>query len=158
MHSFARRRSQRCFGPGEGIALSQYDMAEVQMAFGAIAPIVAEKEMNSVPLTRREREDLCHAWRVVGYLLGIQDEYNICNDLDEMTALVDEWLQWVPRRLQTARKETLELQAAAIAGSGLYSGFGCALFFGARARHELTRTQRRVLLGAAARELRQFRV
>ena len=130
MHSFARRRSQRYFGADEGVALSQYDMAEVQMAFGAIAPFIAEREMRCVPLSYREKRDLCHAWRVVGYFLGIQDQFNICSSIDSMNALTEEWLQWVPLRLQTCRPETFELQKAAIEGFGRYTGVGSEFYVG----------------------------
>jgi len=130
MHSFARRRSQRLFKPEEGVALSQYDMAEVQMAFAAVAPIIAEREMKCAPLTYRQKRDLCHTWRVVGYFLGIQDRYNVCASLHTMNDLVEDWLLWVPRRLQTCRPVTFDLQRAAIAGFGQYTGAGSEFFWG----------------------------
>jgi hypothetical protein len=130
MHSFARRRSQRLFGEGEGVALSQYDMAEVQMAFASVAPIIAEREMRAVPLTQQEKKDVCHAWRVVGYFLGIHDEFNMCADVDTMSAMTEEWLEWVPLRMKTCREQTFILQKAALDGFGLYTGVGSELFVG----------------------------
>ena len=129
MHSFARRRSVKLFdaSKGEGVALSQYDMAEVLLAFAGICPNLMAHDLN-VHLTRDEMKDWCHAWRLIGYHLGIKDEFNICNSLDDMEALVDEWMLYAPYRFKTCRASAFALQRTALDGFGKYTGIGIEFF------------------------------
>jgi len=129
MHSFARRRSKKLFdeSKGEGIALSQYDMAEVQLAFAGIAPDILAHEFG-VKLSREELKDWVHAWRIIGYHLGIMDEFNMCNSLENMEAIVEEWMTYVPLRFKTCRPATFELQRTALEGFGKYTGIGIEFF------------------------------
>jgi hypothetical protein len=134
MHSFSRRKTMQThphlFEGEAGIPLSQYDMAEVQLGFAGIASSIVEIELGATPLTRQEKQDLCHAWRLIGYWLGIEDEFNVCNDLDDMNAMVAEYMLWTPRRFETCRPCTFELQRTAIEGFGQYTGLGAEFFTG----------------------------
>ena len=85
MHSYARRRSCHLFdsSKGEGIALSQYDVGEVQLGFTAVCISLIEKELGVGAFSPADKEALVHMWRLVGYHLGIRDEYNICNSVSD---------------------------------------------------------------------------
>jgi len=129
MHAFARRRSKGLFNEsrGEGIALSQYDMAEVQLGFAGITPYIFEHQMN-FRLTREEMEDWIHVWRLIGFHLGIEDEFNVCNSLEDMNEIVSEYMSFVPLRFATCRPATFELQRTALEGFGQYTGLGVEIF------------------------------
>ena len=131
MHSYARRRAMKLFdkSKGEGIALSQYDMAEVQLGFAGIATDILRNEFG-VKLTSEELEAWCHVWRFIGYHLGIMDEYNTCNSVEDMQAMVAEYMIYVPARFKTCRRATFELQRTALEGFGMYTGVGVEFFSG----------------------------
>ena len=66
----------------EQLYVSQYDMSLVQ--FGFFAPMVMYPKKFGLRCTQKDLEDYVHFWAGIGYLLGIQDKYNICiNGLDE---------------------------------------------------------------------------
>lgn len=129
MHSFSRRKSKGLLGEEGGMALSQYDMAEVLLGFAGILPVILESDMG-LKFTRQERTDLCHCWRLIGFHLGLQDEYNCCNSLEDMEDMVMEFMRFTPVRWCTARPSTFELQRTAIEGFGKYTGLGQEFFTG----------------------------
>jgi hypothetical protein len=131
MHSFARRRSMKLFdkSKGEGIALSQYDVAEVQLGFAGITPNLLAHEFK-IKLSKQEMEDWCHVWRIIGYHLGIQDEFNCCNSVEDLEAMTEEYMDYVPLRFKTCRPATFALQRTALEGFGKYSGVGVEFFSG----------------------------
>lgn len=57
--------------------LSQYDMGVVQAGF--FAAVVMYPRQFGVRATARELDDYVFFWRGIGYLLGIEDEYNVCS-------------------------------------------------------------------------------
>ena len=57
--------------------VSQYDMGLVQSGFFAAAMMYPERF--GIHCTKEELDDYVFTWRVIGYLLGIKDEYNICS-------------------------------------------------------------------------------
>jgi len=57
--------------------ISQYDMALVQAGFMAV--IIMYPIEFGVKCTVKELKDYIFFWRGVGYLLGIDDAYNICS-------------------------------------------------------------------------------
>ena len=133
MHSFARRRATEAnlFDyETEGVALSQYDMGEVQLAFSTIAFSIIEREMGHGPFARQELEDVTHAWRLVGYHLGVLDEFNVCNSLEESQQIFRDWMHWTPLRMATCRDATYRLQETAIDGFGKYTGSGREMWIG----------------------------
>lgn len=69
--------------------LNQYDMALVQSAF--VAGIVLYPDWIGINDHREAFEDYIYTWRVFGWFLGIQDQYNICEGgFDEVFASVEE--------------------------------------------------------------------
>lgn len=58
--------------------VSQYDMSLVQAGF--IGAIIMYPSKFGIPATQRELEDYVYFWKWIGYLLGIDDCNNICNN------------------------------------------------------------------------------
>mmetsp|Transcript_16187 Transcript_16187/g.28715 ORF Transcript_16187/g.28715 Transcript_16187/m.28715 type:complete len:422 (+) Transcript_16187:151-1416(+) len=133
MHAFARRRSRKLFDKekGEGIPLSQYDMAEVQLGFSGVVMLIIEHELGFGVIPENDARDMVFFWRYVGYHLGIMDEYNCCNDLDDLRRMTEEYRVWTPRRIETMRSCSEELQRTAIEGFGYQTGLGKAFWYGA---------------------------
>ena len=100
MHELARRRSKRLFDPaqGEGQALSQYDLAEVQMGFSTICLSIMEQELSSGPFSDADRADMIYCWRLIGWHLGIEDEFNACSDYEDSCGLFEEYMFWTKQR------------------------------------------------------------
>lgn len=132
MHSFSRRKSKNLLGEDAesvGQALSQFDMAEVLLGFAGVLPVVLEQDLK-MEFTRQERIDLCHCWRLIGYHLGLMDEFNVCNSLEDMEDMVLEFMQFTPVRWRTCRPSTFELQRTAIDGFGSFTGLGAEFYMG----------------------------
>lgn len=126
MHSFARRRSKSLFSAehGEGIALSQYDLGEVQLGFTAVCLSIMEVEMGMSPFPIADKEAMVHAWRLIGWHLGIEDKFNVCRSADHLAQCLNDYMEWTPQRLRTCRESTHVLQLAAVNGFGKYLGLG----------------------------------
>ncbi|XP_046327834.2 uncharacterized protein LOC124111956 [Haliotis rufescens] len=62
----------------ERLYFSQYDMALVQCGF--MGCIVLYPEYFGVPFHQAQIDDYVYFWKGMGYLLGMSDRYNICND------------------------------------------------------------------------------
>ena len=60
-----------------GLYFSQYDMATVQFAF--VAGVVLYPRQFGIDCSVSDQEDYIHFWRGIGYLLGIQDNFNMCS-------------------------------------------------------------------------------
>ncbi|KAL1396291.1 hypothetical protein pipiens_010626 [Culex pipiens pipiens] len=60
----------------EGMIISQRDMVLVQFSFAGY--VVLKPEMLGIQGSAQEMDDFIHFWRVVGFMLGIHDEYNLC--------------------------------------------------------------------------------
>ena len=74
--------------------ISQYDMALTQTGFFGTALLLQNN--CGLRCSRQEMEDYIYLWRVIGYLLGIKDEYNTAaGDYDETYALVTEFSEKV---------------------------------------------------------------
>jgi len=70
--------------------ISQYWMGATQLAFIKIMILYPEK-VGLGHLVRKDFEGIIHYWRVIGYLLGISDEFNACSKpLDEFRAFTRE--------------------------------------------------------------------
>ncbi|XP_054722524.1 uncharacterized protein LOC129232405 [Uloborus diversus] len=64
------------------VAISQYDMALTQFAF--VGLVIMNPKHVGLPLNRNDLKCLVHFWRAIGYMLGVEDRYNLCNEgLDE---------------------------------------------------------------------------
>ena len=62
--------------PLKPLPMNQYDMALVQSGF--VGPIILQTKKCGINATEEELGDYVYFWRVVGWCLGIRDEYNIC--------------------------------------------------------------------------------
>ncbi len=126
MHAFARRKSKDLFDKenGEGVPLSQMDMAEVQLGFSGICLTFIENETGYGPIHREEARDMVFLWRYLGWHLGIMDEYNCCTSLDTLDACTADYMAWTPRRMETVTFATQELRRTAIEGFAMQTGLG----------------------------------
>ena len=71
------------------VYVSQYDMGLVQSGF--FGAVMMYPKQFGVYCTDKELDDYIFVWRVIGYCLGIEDEFNICRgSLAETRALVKE--------------------------------------------------------------------
>lgn len=78
VHVAVSSRSER---NGLGI-VSQKDMAITQFAF--VGMQLLNPELVGIVGSRRNFESFSHFWRVLGYLMGIEDRFNVCGEtLDE---------------------------------------------------------------------------
>lgn len=57
--------------------INQYNMVVTQFGFVGLTVVYAEKL--GVLVSDYEMESFMHLWRYIGYLVGIEDEYNLCN-------------------------------------------------------------------------------
>jgi hypothetical protein len=71
-------KTGRVIGKDKNIWVSQYDMALTQWAFIGIL-ILYPKECGLHPATKQELGQLIYFWRVMGYLNGIEDQFNLCH-------------------------------------------------------------------------------
>lgn len=55
--------------------------------FGFMGFIVLTPHKLGVQVSRKDLEAFVHFWRVIGHLIGIQDEYNLCTDAYESTRI-----------------------------------------------------------------------
>ena len=60
----------------QSVHLSQYDMSLVQCGF--MGAIIMYPEAVGIQCTMEDLSDYCYFWYGIGYLLGINDENNIC--------------------------------------------------------------------------------
>lgn len=55
--------------------INQWDMGVALFAF--IGYTIARPDFFKIPMDQEGVEALCHVWRVIGYMLGIADEFNV---------------------------------------------------------------------------------
>eukprot|EP01060_Flectonema_neradi_P035707 TRINITY_DN6644_c0_g2_i1.p1 TRINITY_DN6644_c0_g2~~TRINITY_DN6644_c0_g2_i1.p1 ORF type:complete len:424 (+),score=34.03 TRINITY_DN6644_c0_g2_i1:67-1338(+) len=105
MHSLARRKtiSKNLFSSeSNGIPLSQYDLAETLFAFSSVSIEIINHVFNvSHQLTDPKKEDMIAVWRLIGYYLGIEDEYNVCNSVAFNKKCFADWHSWSVARIST---------------------------------------------------------
>lgn len=65
--------------------ISQRDMALTQ--FGFMGFIVLKPHMLGIQLSSKDLEAFVHFWRVIGYIIGIKDEYNLCTESYQTTKI-----------------------------------------------------------------------
>lgn len=125
MHAVARKKSRSAFSRdhGEGIPLSQYDMAEVQLGFTIVCLIIMTKVIGR-KLSRDQLIPMIHMWRLIGWHLGILDEFNCCNSLSHLEDLYDDYMYWTPLRYATSRESTYTLRRYVCDAFGSGTGLG----------------------------------
>ena len=62
--------------PGKILPMNQFEMALVQSGF--IGVILLQPVACGVSASEKELEDYVYFWRVIGWCLGINDDYNMC--------------------------------------------------------------------------------
>ncbi|RZC37220.1 uncharacterized protein BDFB_006822, partial [Asbolus verrucosus] len=95
--------SKRCCTAGLG-RINQRDMALTQFGFMGYALVKREK----IGLHNAKNEDLqafVHVWRVIGYVMGLEDRFNICRDSVEETAEICRVLAYKLLRPAVAKKD-----------------------------------------------------
>ncbi|GFY43238.1 DUF2236 domain-containing protein [Trichonephila inaurata madagascariensis] len=95
-------------------AVSQYDMALTQFAF--VGLIILHPKHVGLHCSREDLECLIHFWRGIGYMLGVEDRYNLCNgNLEETVALCKDIMDAELRpSVQNARKESTTMSKGII--------------------------------------------
>lgn len=58
--------------------ISQKDMALTQ--FGFLGFIISRPKLLGIQSTGEDLDDFVHFWRIVGYMIGIEDRFNLCTD------------------------------------------------------------------------------
>lgn len=132
MHSFARRQCSHLFSAeeGEGIPLSQYDLAEVQLGFSGVCLSIMEVELGMGKLPEADVEAMVHVWRLIGWHLGILDEFNVCSSVPLLRDCMSDYMVWIPQRFLTCREATHHLQDAVVRGFGQHAILGERYFEG----------------------------
>ncbi len=69
-----------------GFPINQEDLAYVLLTFGYVIPLGLEK-LGAI-LSRKEKEAFLHSWKVIGYIMGIDDDL-LTDDLDEAKGLFE---------------------------------------------------------------------
>ncbi len=69
-----------------------------------------------------------HCWRLIGWHLGIEDEFNVCASADEAESCMADYLEWTPQRLSTCRPSTHVLQRSVCDSFGRFTGLGTQWF------------------------------
>ena len=87
-----------------------------------------EEELGVGTFSKEDKADMLYCWRYIGYHLGILDEYNSCNSLEDAEALFEEYMKWTPARFDSCRPSTIELQRKCCDGFGKYTGIGIQYF------------------------------
>ncbi|XP_023240439.1 uncharacterized protein LOC111638900 isoform X1 [Centruroides sculpturatus] len=91
------------------VYVSQYDMAIAQFAFIGLA--VLYPTTVGITCSKEDLECLIHFWRGVGYLLGMEDRFNLCQGTyEETTNLCREILEEVVKpAIKSSPKETTQM-------------------------------------------------
>ncbi|KXJ78460.1 hypothetical protein RP20_CCG004567 [Aedes albopictus] len=68
--------SRRANSKSPGMIISQRDMVIVQFSF--VGYVVLSPRMLGIQYNTEDMEAFVHFWRVMGYMLGIEDRFNVC--------------------------------------------------------------------------------
>ncbi len=88
-----------------GVPINQEDQAYVLLTFGYLIPLGLEK-LGAI-LTRKEKEAFLHSWKVIGYIMGIDDDL-LTDDLDEAKELFEK----IKNRQQARSEKGVKLTSA----------------------------------------------
>ncbi|KAI9023385.1 hypothetical protein DFJ74DRAFT_668950 [Hyaloraphidium curvatum] len=119
-----------------GVPINQEDMAATILAF-SVGPIAGLQRMG-LAVSATQREDYCHLWRYVAWLMGVQDVCNPCNSFPKASAWAMSIVRHISQPDESSRLITDALlkscAAAAYAREPKYSEDAWLGFL-----HELTR-------------------
>ena len=122
MHSLARRKAieqNLMQKESNGIPLSQYDMAETLFAFSSVSiDIICHTFKLSHKLDDTKRRDMISVWRLIGFYLGIQDEYNTCSSLEYNKKCFFDWHTWSVCRITSGSAASKKLVETTCEGFG----------------------------------------
>ncbi len=88
-----------------GLPINQEDLAYVLLTFGYVIPLGLEN-LGAI-LSREEKEAFLHCWKVIGYVMGIDDDL-LTDDLDEAKALYEK----IKSRQQAPSAKGMKLTSA----------------------------------------------
>jgi hypothetical protein len=94
-------RWQEHWRAGWGTPICQEDLVGTMLTFSVT--IIQKLELSQITLSRTEKESYLHLWKVIGYLLGIE-ENRIPANFDEAEALLSLWMQRNHRPNDTSRQ------------------------------------------------------
>lgn len=80
MHDKIRKELDHAFPSKSGLHISQNDLKIVQSGF--IGPVVLYPEKLGIRASKEELSAYVHFWRVIGWFLGIEDDFNCCESLE----------------------------------------------------------------------------
>eukprot|EP01104_Vermistella_antarctica_P007743 TRINITY_DN1898_c0_g1_i2.p2 TRINITY_DN1898_c0_g1~~TRINITY_DN1898_c0_g1_i2.p2 ORF type:complete len:202 (+),score=34.79 TRINITY_DN1898_c0_g1_i2:1141-1746(+) len=81
-------------------------------------------------LSDQEMDDYIHLWRYLGYLLGIEDAYNVCTSRTVCEAYRAGFYALVPHLTAHPRKSSVQLVHSSIEGFGRFTGATPQLYVG----------------------------
>lgn len=90
------------------------------MAFSSLVLFLIETQFTK-RFTRKEKEDYCHLWRYLGFLLGIEDEFNIARDFETAEAVRREYFKLTPWITTHVSDESIRLAKSSLHGFGVYT-------------------------------------
>lgn len=94
------------------------------LGFSAVCVSVLETEFKFKRFTYAQRADMYHCWRLIGWHLGILDEFNVCASVEEVEECLEDYLSWTTQRLGTCRNATHVLQRSVCDSFGQFTGVG----------------------------------
>lgn len=103
--------------------ISQKDMAITQ--FGFLGFIITRPTLLGIQKTPEDLEAFVHFWRIIGYMIGIQDRFNLCTDSYETTVIRCEMMssQIFRPSLEKAPKFFEEMADALVKGLWCFNPF-----------------------------------
>lgn len=102
--------------------LNQGDMSGTQFACMGLIVLYPE-QFGIYDASDEDLEAFCHLWRGLGYLLGIQDQYNFCRgSLQEIRQRTEDFIEhWVKPNLHTVTAEWEYMSICLYEGNGVIS-------------------------------------
>lgn len=104
--------------PKRAKSLNQTEMSMIQFTF--IAFVVWKPELLGIhDATDESLEAFCHTWKGIGYLLGIENEFNFCNGtLKEIKQRIEDAIEyWIKPNLRNYNKDGEHLLRSLYEGS-----------------------------------------
>ncbi|EDS32585.1 conserved hypothetical protein [Culex quinquefasciatus] len=96
-----------------GIIISQKDLAITQFAF--MGYVILNPGKVGSKTSPQDLEALCHFWRVLGFLLGLEDRFNVCTpNMEETIARIDQIQRKHLKSALTKRDDKFERAAEAL--------------------------------------------
>ncbi|XP_054154306.1 uncharacterized protein LOC128952872 [Oppia nitens] len=123
MHSKVSKSLNNCKGVEmyDNKSLSQFDMMITQFAF--IGFIALYPRQVGFSESAKDLDALMHFWKGIGYLLGIEDKYNLCNgSVDETKELCQLILEKQLKKsiIETPVKESIDMSRGIVNSIKLY--------------------------------------